>query len=64
MEQPPKVYERPDVDGLIIRFGWLPSLAYEEDWADLAALQERLIQEDAQMEYERWQAGVRQSWEG
>jgi hypothetical protein len=48
--------------GLCARFGWLPSAALDEDWATLAALQKRLLDEQAEAEHEAWQAKVRAGW--
>ncbi len=45
--------------GLCARFGWLPSQAENEDWATLAELQERLMDDDEQTRYRRWQEEFR-----
>lgn len=58
--KPERVYEgRPDIIGLSIRFGWLPSDAEEQDWATLASLQERLVKADEEKSVQSWQAQTR-----
>ena len=42
--------------------GWLPSQVENEDWATLAELQERIIEEQAEGNFQQWQAGVRANW--
>lgn len=48
--------------GLCARFGWLPSQAAKEDWATLAQLQKRLVNDDTEQEFTSWQNNVRSSW--
>lgn len=49
--------------GLCARFGWLPSQAYEEDWAELAELQARLVADDAEQEFQQWQDRIKAGWQ-
>lgn len=48
--------------GLCARFGWLPSQAEKEDWAQLNELQQRVINDDAQQEYSAWEQKVKAGW--
>lgn len=49
--------------GLCIRLYRLPDEVMRQDWAELAEMQKRLLDDQAENDFERWQNNVRHSWQ-